>query len=361
MSESGPTSALIEPATPPSRAVAWWVLAWVWLALLVYGTLLPFEFDLTGVTTGGRTWAEIAGHIATSPVWPSYTMRLSSLGLAEWESDLLMNILVYLPLGALWRMDFRRRRWPRALQVLVAVGCAGLVSYGLECTQGLAAGRYGSWLDLIYNTSGALIGALAAPSCFEGLRRSLFGLYCRINYPLYRFRRQLERLRLTRPVHLGLAIATIIGVGWWIYGEVNAGTGATRGMVFWLPFSGQFLHSYDVGLWVLGRSLAGYLLIAAVLWVQLALVQRQGVMHEVVVATVTIVIAKETLQWSFGQRSADVTEPIIAVFAALLLGLGLYAFGRSVATGCRRTSQRPVAFDRRRRPHPYEPGHAGRR
>jgi glycopeptide antibiotics resistance protein len=331
------------------------------MALLAYGTLLPFAFDARALLADTSTWLGAVQRIATSPTWPRYSFAVSSLGLAEWESDLLMNLLVYLPLGALWRMDFRRRRWARPVQLLAAVVCAGLFSYALECTQSLAAGRYGSWLDLIYNTSGALIGAFVAPTCFEALRRSLFKVYCLIDYPLHRFEQRLFRLELTRPVHLGLAIATMIGVGWWIYSEVNAGSSSTRGMVFWMPFSAQFLYSYDVGLWVLGKSLFGYLLIAVALWVQLALVQRQGVMHEVTIATVTIVIAKETLQWSLGGRSADVTEPIVAIFAALLLGLGLYAFGRSVATGCRRSSQQPVAFDRRRRPHRYEPGPAGRR
>jgi VanZ family protein len=118
------------------------VLSAIMAAVIVYGSLYPFEF-YDHKAAGGPV-------VALLGTW----RRLSSRG------DIISNLLLYLPLGfflALW-LD----RLPVAPRILlVAVGGLSL-SVSIELTQFYDASRETAMSDVYTNTAGALLGAIAA-------------------------------------------------------------------------------------------------------------------------------------------------------------------------------------------------------
>jgi len=105
--------------------------------LVLVGSLTPFQFQWRGPV--GLSWVAPTGE------------------------DLVVNLLVYLPVGftlfgglSRW---LHRRSWA---VVAAAAGAAGL-SLGLETLQAFSAARWASWVDVLLNTAGGLAGALMAP------------------------------------------------------------------------------------------------------------------------------------------------------------------------------------------------------
>lgn len=90
---------------------------------------------------------------------------------AEGIADLLLNVLLFLPLG----VAARALGWP-ARRTVLALGC---ISGAIELTQGnLLPGRAGSLGDVIANSCGAIIGWIAFP------------LVCALARPSERFARR---------------------------------------------------------------------------------------------------------------------------------------------------------------------------
>ncbi|MEK9775496.1 MAG: VanZ family protein [Quisquiliibacterium sp.] len=117
------------------------MLLGAYLCALVYGSLYPW----TGwQASGGSALSFI------SDGWPRY-----------WTAfDLLANLLLYAPLGALCLVSMR----DRAETIACMLGCgtmAFLLSLSVEALQHFMPGRVPSLADLIANTAGALSGALA--------------------------------------------------------------------------------------------------------------------------------------------------------------------------------------------------------
>lgn len=83
----------------------------------------------------------------------------------EWNvsmmSDAFLNVVVYVPLGALAFLSQARRRSPRAA-VAVAILTGLFLSLGMELLQVYVPGRTSSLLDVANNVTGAFVGALAA-------------------------------------------------------------------------------------------------------------------------------------------------------------------------------------------------------
>ena len=75
----------------------------------------------------------------------------------EWTPfDLIMNVVMFVPLGFLYRVT-RPRGSARAWWMAVLLG--GLLSSSIESAQLFEASRYSSLLDVLTNTSGAAIGS----------------------------------------------------------------------------------------------------------------------------------------------------------------------------------------------------------
>jgi VanZ family protein len=132
---------------PASRAGRGALITYV--LVLVYASLNPFF--------GWRT-PEVLGVL----MWPKYVTAF----------DIVLNLLAYVPLGALtaamWRFSARRRFLSRAVPRyvdwqawLISVAFASSLSLVLELAQAWLPFRVSSPLDWITNTVGAILGATA--------------------------------------------------------------------------------------------------------------------------------------------------------------------------------------------------------
>ena len=124
----------------PSRVVPWLLL--VVVALIVYGSLYPFDFRSDAVEGG----------------------LLAALGSLSWAragiGDRVSNVLLYVPLGfcAFLLLEARMPRW-RAGALALAAGTA--LSLVCEIAQVYVSPRVPSLMDLTLNALGTLAGAVA--------------------------------------------------------------------------------------------------------------------------------------------------------------------------------------------------------
>lgn len=126
----------------PARSAAV-PLAVLWLALVVYATLFPFQ---------GWRWPPGADLDDLMRLhWPRW-----------WGAfDVAANLVGYLPLGLLLAFAVRHgRRWRYAVPLALLLG--GGLSYLLEVTQQLLPQRVPSLMDWALNSAGTLLGALLA-------------------------------------------------------------------------------------------------------------------------------------------------------------------------------------------------------
>jgi len=130
------------PARRTGAALAW-TLALAYTLLIAYASLQPF--------LGWRMPPAEILHFVTAP-WPQYV----TLG------DLMINTAAYVPLGFLLALALLPgRSAPRA--VFAAGMLAALTSLTMEALQMFLPQRIASNVDLLTNSAGGLVGAMAAP------------------------------------------------------------------------------------------------------------------------------------------------------------------------------------------------------
>ena len=124
-----------------SRSVIFWLLLVV-LALIVYGSLYPFNFKPDAIHGG----------------------VLEALRQLSWaragRGDRISNVLLYLPLGFclfLWL----ELRWRRALSMIAATVLGTLLSLSIEVAQVYISARVPSFTDVALNALGTLLGVTA--------------------------------------------------------------------------------------------------------------------------------------------------------------------------------------------------------
>ena len=154
---------LTAKAAPTSAALRLsWLTPVAIILAVVYGSLIPFDLDWSLWSQGSRL------------AWPGLS------GISTINEDLVVNILVYIPLGL--AVVLAGRRTPLALMVrTVGAAVAGLsVSLMCEAAQIFITSRVASWVDVCLNLAGATIGALiglgavaAAPFASKFIRRAL--------------------------------------------------------------------------------------------------------------------------------------------------------------------------------------------
>ncbi|MFN2338304.1 MAG: VanZ family protein [Gammaproteobacteria bacterium] len=138
---------------PPSKGRQHALLAWLALGygvLIIYGSLFPLGDWQTPAT------ARLAFLLPPYEGRPIYT-------------DILLNILVYMPLGLLLALRLRPR-FGFARAVLTATLLGGLLSLAMEALQMSLPGRVSSVTDLATNAGGSLLGALLAAFLGSGAR-----------------------------------------------------------------------------------------------------------------------------------------------------------------------------------------------
>lgn len=161
---SGPGSTAANRPPLIHRSTQRWLAAAA-LLLVVYGTLGPIA--------GGRgPWYQApAQWCLVPPATPSDA------------NDRLTNLLVYIPVGAAFRLIVRRRGWSGWPDLVVSLGLATGLSYATELLQQALPGRQSSRIDLYWNAAGAIIGALAVVPAQGWLRRFHATLFERLHRP----------------------------------------------------------------------------------------------------------------------------------------------------------------------------------
>ncbi len=124
------------------RSVLARYLAVAYLALVVHASLYPFA--------GWRAPAESATEFVFAD-WPFYLTA----------SDVVLNVLGYFPLGLLFTLVLMDRMRSSGAAILGALATV-LVSFVLELLQAWLPARIPSNVDLMSNTAGGVLGALAA-------------------------------------------------------------------------------------------------------------------------------------------------------------------------------------------------------
>ena len=126
------------------------------VAIVAYGSLYPWDFEFTSAA-GNPVRILLHGWPGE---WDRYVLR-----------DIILNVVIYVPLGLAAVLAFRRRR-SRTLAATAAIAFGFLLSVSMELLQVYVPGRDSSLLDVLTNTLGTAAGAGFA-IYFEGGIRQL--------------------------------------------------------------------------------------------------------------------------------------------------------------------------------------------
>lgn len=119
-----------------------WPLAWVYVTLIVYASLYPFDgWRIQGIAPWAFLWAP----------FPQYWTIF----------DVISNVLGYAPLGFFFTLAFRRTR-PRLPSLTVATLMATALSSVMESLQFFLPLRVPSNVDWLLNVAGAWLGGATA-------------------------------------------------------------------------------------------------------------------------------------------------------------------------------------------------------
>lgn len=338
-------------AQPDARLAPWWahpaVLAAAWWAALVYGSLLPWRFDVSGFVSASGGWNNALFAAFTAPHWLPPETGVSSLGVSHWVSDLAVNVALYLPLGILLRFAARPIDRKPVVQAMAAMLAVIATSWLIECTQVLMPGRVASLNDVAANVGAGVVGVLIARPLVACLRAAVFGLYRRCAHPLWAVRDRLASWKRRPAVLYGVVAVNALLLWAWVGASGIAGEG-------WrLPFASHFERSYDVAAWWLGRSLLVYCLIGALLSLMLVRDGARRGLGAVVLLSAGLAGVAQLVTAATGEAALDITEPLLATAAVGLVFVTLFLLIHAVRCSCRRREQMPVDHDRRRRAHDY--------
>jgi VanZ family protein len=269
------------------------------LAVIIYGSLFPFDF-----------------YANANPAGP-FGALISTYATPGGRGDVLANILLYVPLGFFSVLAFHSR--PRLAHVLLAISAGLVLSTSIELMQFYDRGRESGLSDVYANTGGMGLGAVAGVILHRKFPLRAIGptkdhpfvllmLACWLGYRLYPyvptidlhkywqsvkpllFTPSLPALDLYRHTVVWLAIALLF--------EVLAGK--ARGMLVFILFIPTVLFArilvIDVGL--SPAEVAGGIM-AALAWVALlSRLRIRAVLIAVMFAGVVILQALEPFHFS---------------------------------------------------------------
>lgn len=335
-------------ARHPMLAAVYWSMAWLWAGLVVYGSLMPFQFVLLEPLHGPGDAAWWALVKLTHLRWiTGPATQYSSLGNSGLVTDVATNVAMYLPLGLLLRLRSRQRGAGWWGQVLPAAATASALSWLMEATQGVTLGRVGSLHDWLVNTLGALAGALLAMRLERLGRAGAFATYQRVVVAIHLARDQWRRWSQARTATMAVLAGLLLA--WCCWTAHGRGEGAVL-----LPFAAAFARSYDVAALMLLRDGVEAMVLALLSVVALRAAHQRPTVIAASLLAVSVTLWRDAVTRWLWRSTVDVTEPVLAALAATALIVGVWLARTAVRRSCRRRQVVPVSIDRRRRPHPYD-------
>lgn len=130
------------PPPPKSHQRITWAFALVYLLLIAYGSLYPLS---------GWDWHRGGLWI----LFQSFSLKHLS------RSDIITNLVVYIPLGLMMALAWRHR-FSTGMRFFAVTLCGILLSISMEYLQSYLPARVSSVVDTLFNACGTLLGALLA-------------------------------------------------------------------------------------------------------------------------------------------------------------------------------------------------------
>ncbi len=266
----------------------------------MYASLQPF--------TGWRTPPDELFGFLTAP-WPRYAP----------PGDIVLNVAAYLPFGAMLLVALHRRG---AIAIALATLLAGALSLALESVQMFLPSRIASNVDLMANTGGAALGALAAWLC---TRPAL------LRHPLAALRRHFIRTDV-------LGDCGLILLAVWLFIQFDPAPLALSSGDLRDAFALNAWYSYTPAAYQLAESgVAALALIAlGLLAAQLAVSPATAALAAAT-ALVLTVVSKSIALWSVGRSASllqwltpGISSGFVAALALLALLLWLPAAWRGM-------------------------------
>ena len=131
------------------------IFAALYSLLLVYASLMPYDFSF-----GQEVMRQYA---LFWKAWPfDLSARMSG-------SDVVSNLVLYVPLGWFVAVGLRLRRFGRGSGALISILVCSVLSGCIEAVQLTIVSRTGSGSDWLLNSVSGLVGAAVGASCGKGL------------------------------------------------------------------------------------------------------------------------------------------------------------------------------------------------
>ncbi|MEM1209762.1 MAG: hypothetical protein AAGI54_10890 [Planctomycetota bacterium] len=346
------------------------VLAAAWGALLIWGSLLPMQFDGPAYAREhGGAWPAIAAALQT-PAQQTGWSRTDAV-------DIAVNALLYLPLGLLLReaMRDRRRRLGRAgdrrdpgspgrppvwetgwaWHVAIGMVVVAALSWALESTQAVAPMRVPALSDWLLNAVPGALAVAFGPLIVDRGRRLAFWAYTRSatiwHRALDRIKASRARPKQARIASILAALVTVFGVYAWLADWGLPGSHTVNAV----PFARHFRLAYDDGATLLLAATLVYAVAAT--WLALPRLHNglRSRLHVLAGEAIALAIGVEALGWLIGRTRPDLTEPILALMGVALAALAYALTVAAVRFSCRRESDDDdyAGPERRRRRHAY--------
>ena len=257
-------------------------------------------------------WALLLAYASLYPFWP---LRIPSPDAAlafflvpryPSRSDVVFNVLAYVPLGVLLCLYFRQTV-PGWRAILRAVLAAAALSLAMELTQFFVPNRVASLYDLLANAGGALVGSLVF----------LDPLYSTVTRPL-------GQLRESTLIPGAWGDAGLVLVTLWLLAQLNPA----------LPFfgAGDIAGENDTGLQLIEWSAVGVSICGFGLFIATLVRQDQGSLRVTVVLLsvalwLKFMFASFMLQPNFSAQWVS-TGRVVGLIAGMAIFIPLRRLGR---------------------------------
>lgn len=324
ISASGETVSLTR-RHPMAARPAWLML--LYLVGLVYGSLMPWQIDLASAARASGGYVGLYFDLLMSSAqWTRKPLGFSSQGIPHWLSDVVLNVALYLPLGVLLAWTLRRRRVSPSTAMLSVCAASLWLSWSLEGLQTLIPGRIASLRDIFPNLAGAVIGALLAEPMIDLTRRVIRAQASAIRHIWQSIEAMFDAHPLrgwTHTITLSLCLA-----GWVLASVWSSPISHPHERT--LPFAHIFDRSYDVAWLHLARLSGLYCVMAMLMALQWLSASQRRRLGWVVLVVAAQVAAVQAIHLITGRSRPDLTSPILATMAPLIMFFILSILARSI-------------------------------